>query len=62
MPVQILGAASSGWYAGPWKPSPTYGEDGRLFVFFDGMYGTADGSAFPFAFTLGCLELDRPRL
>lgn len=61
-PVQILTAEDRGWHSGPWKPSACYGEADprRLFVFFDGAYSRNDGSPFPFVFTLGCLEIDRP--
>jgi hypothetical protein len=31
-----------------------------MVVFFDGCYKTDDAGPFPFAFTLGCLETDRP--
>jgi hypothetical protein len=61
-PVQIMSAADRGWHAGPWKPSAGYSETAvdRLLVFFSGSYSKRDGSPFPFVFTLGCLELDRP--
>ncbi|HLK70011.1 MAG TPA: hypothetical protein VKU19_41565 [Bryobacteraceae bacterium] len=61
-PVQIMTAENCGWHSGPWKPSARYDEtnSGRLFVFFDGIYNTGQAGGFPFAFTLGCLELDRP--
>ena len=52
-PVRIMTAENRGWHAGPWKPSVQYGESGKMFVFFDGMYQ-------PFTFTLGCLELEPP--
>ena len=32
----------------------------RALVFFDGSYRTSDPGPFPFAFTLGCLEIDLP--
>jgi len=58
-PVQIMTAADRGWHSGPWKPSfqfdPSTGE--RALVFFDGLYRTSDPGPFPFAFTLGCLEV-----
>jgi hypothetical protein len=62
-PVQIMSAAQCGWHAGPWKPCARYSEIAadRLLVFFSGSYSKGDGSAFPFVFTLGCLELDRPQ-
>jgi hypothetical protein len=56
-PVQIMTAADRGWHAGPWKPSIAYDAGAApeaLFVFFSGAYSRNDGSAFPFAFTLGC--------
>jgi hypothetical protein len=30
-------------------------------VFFDGTYHNGDPGGFPFAFTLGCVDLDPPR-
>jgi hypothetical protein len=61
-PVQIMTAEDRGWHGGPWKPSVQYGEgsSNRMFVFFDGMYTKAGGGPFPYAFTLGCLEIERP--
>jgi len=61
-PVQILTGAERGWHAGPWKPSWRYSESDpdRLLVFFDSSYRKDEPGAFPFAFTLGCLETDRP--
>jgi hypothetical protein len=61
-PVQIMTAADRGWHAGPWKPSVQYGEidPNRIFVFFDGVYTKKETGAFPYAFTLGCLEIERP--
>ena len=32
----------------------------KLFVFFDGSYATGKPGGFPFAFTLGCIEIERP--
>jgi hypothetical protein len=32
-----------------------------VFVFFDGQYTVPGRAGFPFVFTLGCLEMDRPR-
>jgi hypothetical protein len=58
--VQILTAEDRGWHSGPWKPSLTYSDGGRALVFFDGLYRTNDPGPFPFAFTLGCLEVDLP--
>ena len=61
-PVQILTAEDRGWHAGPWKPCLRYGADpDRMFVFFDGQYTVPGRAGFPFVFTLGCLETDRPR-
>ncbi len=61
-PVQIMTAEDCGWHSGPWKPCLRYDEadPDHMFVFFDGQYSRDDGSPFPFVFTLGCLELDRP--
>ena len=60
-PVQILPAEDKGWRTGPWKPSLARDETqpGRLFVFFDGIYRTGGPGPFPFAFTMGCVELER---
>ncbi len=62
-PVQIMTAEDRGWHAGPWKPSLQYGErdPNRMFVFFDGLPSEGSGRAFAYAFTLGCLEIERPR-
>jgi hypothetical protein len=62
-PVQIMTAESRGC-SGPWKPSFQFCEpDGeRALVFFDGLYRTDDPGPFPFAFTLGCLEIVLPRI
>ncbi|KAA6456017.1 hypothetical protein DYQ86_26430 [Acidobacteria bacterium AB60] len=61
-PRQIQTAADRGWHSGGWKPS--FQLDGpagrRAFVFFDGLYRTEDPGPFPFAFTVGCLEVDLP--
>jgi hypothetical protein len=59
-PVQIMTAEDRGWHSGPWKPSLAFRDSGSrdAFVFFDGLYRTADPGPFPFAFTLGCLEID----
>jgi hypothetical protein len=61
-PVQIMTAEVCGWHSGPWKPSLRFDEENpnRTFVFFDGLYRTSDPGPFPFAFTLGCLEIDLP--
>jgi hypothetical protein len=61
-PVQIMTAADRGWHAGPWKPSFEFADADRrrALVFFDGSYRTSDPGPFPFAFTLGCLEIDLP--
>lgn len=61
-PIQIMTGEDSGWRAGPWKPSLQFaGVTGRRgFVFFDGMYRTCDPGPFPFAFTLGCAEIEFP--
>jgi len=62
-PVQIMTGEDRGWHVGPWKPSPQYGETdpNKMFVFFDGIYMKKDPGPFPYAFTLGCLEIDRPQ-
>lgn len=60
-PLQLMNAADGGWHAGPWRPSVQYSETdmNRMFVFFDGGYTKKnDSSGFPYAFTLGCLEVD----
>jgi hypothetical protein len=62
-PVQIMGAEDRGWHSGPFKPSLAFHEEdeGNAIVFFGGMYRTGDGGPFPFAFTLGGLEIALPR-
>ncbi|HEY1499413.1 MAG TPA: hypothetical protein VGF88_07535 [Acidobacteriaceae bacterium] len=62
-PLQIMTAEDKGWHSGPWKPTFDFAgdNDGRAFVFFDGAYRTSDPGPFPFAFTLGCLEIILPR-
>ena len=59
-PIQIMNAEDRGWHSGPWKPSVHYSEadPNRMFVFFDGIYRKNEPGPFPFAFTLGCLELE----
>jgi hypothetical protein len=59
-PVQLMTAENCGWHSGPWKPSVHHSEtdSNRLLVFFDGIYRTNESGPFPFAFTLGCLELE----
>lgn len=61
-PVQIMTAEDRGWHSGPWKPSLAFDDavPGRVFVFFDGLFRTSDPGPFPFAFTLGCLEIEQP--
>jgi hypothetical protein len=61
-PLQIMTAEDRGWHSGPWKPSFQFSEQiaDRALVFFDGAYRTSDPGPFPFAFTLGCLEIDLP--
>lgn len=61
-PVQIMTAADRGWHSGPWKPSFQFdGNIGeRALVFFDGLYRTSDPGPFPFAFTLGCVDIGLP--
>jgi len=62
-PVQIMTADDRGWHAGPWKPSgrPSDTDPDRRLVFFSGSYSRNDGSPFPFVFTLGCVEIERPQ-
>ncbi len=59
-PIQIMTAEDRGWHSGPWKPSLQFREQtgARALVFFNGLYRTSDPGPFPFAFTLGCLEID----
>lgn len=61
-PIQIMTGEDCGWHGGPWKPSLQFAGDtgGRGFVFFDGSYRTSDPGPFPFAFTLGCAEVELP--
>jgi hypothetical protein len=62
-PRQIMTARDCGWHSGPWKPSVRYGERDpkQMFVFFDGGYTKVnEPGGFPFAFTQGCLEIERP--
>lgn len=61
-PIQIMTGEDRGWHAGPWKPSLHFAEEAgrRAFVFFDGMYRTSDSGPFPFAFTLGCADVELP--
>jgi hypothetical protein len=61
-PIQIMTAEDQGWHSGPWKPCLQFdGETSdRALIFFDGLYRTNDAGPFPFAFTLGCLELALP--
>ncbi|MBV8569776.1 MAG: hypothetical protein JO319_04130 [Acidobacteriaceae bacterium] len=60
--VQITTAEDRGWHSGAWKPSIAWDDESgeRVFVFFDGLYRTSDPGPFPFAFTLGCLEMTLP--
>jgi hypothetical protein len=61
-PVQIMTADDKGWHSGPWKPSFQFESvaGNRALVFFDGTYRTNDPGPFPFAFTLGCVEVFLP--
>ena len=61
-PVQIMTAEDRGWHAGPWKPSFHYDEQDpdRMLIFFDGLRNTGEPGPFPFVFTSGCLEINRP--
>jgi hypothetical protein len=58
-PIQIMTAEDRGWHSSVWKPSLAFDQQNpqHAFIFFDGMYNTGDGGPFPFAFTLGCLEI-----
>lgn len=60
-PVQIMTSDDRGWHSGPFKPAFQFSGDERAFVFFSGAYRTDDPGPFPFAFTLGCIEIDLPR-
>ena len=53
-------ADDRGWHSGPWKPSFQFDEQtpNRAIVFFDGLYRTNDPGPFPFAFTLGCFNVE----
>jgi hypothetical protein len=57
-------AEDRGWHSGPWKPTFQFAEDNahHAFVFFDGLYRTSDPGPFPFAFTLGCFEVELPAI
>lgn len=59
-PTQIMTAENHGWHRGPWKPSVHYSESApnRMFIFFDGIYRKHEPGPFPFAFTLGCAEIE----
>ena len=61
-PIQIMTADDRGWHSGPWKPSLQFHEPSGecALVFFDGLYPTGDPGPFPFAFTLGCLDIRLP--
>lgn len=61
-PVQLMTAEDRGWHSGAFKPSLAFDEQNahHAFIFFDGMYNTGQGRHFPFAFTLGCFEVDLP--
>jgi hypothetical protein len=63
-PVQIMNAEPGGWHSGPWKPSFRYSETNpdSMLIFFDGVYKTDAGGPFPYVFTLGCLQIQRPDL
>ena len=60
-PVQLMTAESASWHTGPWKPSLQYEESDpkEMFIFFDGAYTRGEPGGFPFAFTLGCLQVKR---
>ena len=60
-PIQLMTAEDRGWHKGPFKPSLQFDDDGkRAWIFFDGMYNTGGPGPFPFALTLGCLEIILP--
>jgi len=61
-PVQIMTAEDRGWHSAPWKPTfhRLHEDQARALIFFDGHYRKDGAGAFPFVFTLGCLELDLP--
>jgi hypothetical protein len=61
-PAQIMNAEDRVWHSGAWKPALQFAEKdaSHAFVFFDGLYRTDDPGPFPFAFTLGCLEVELP--
>ena len=52
-------ADDQGWHSGPWKPSFQFDSNlgEHALVFFDGLYRTSDPGPFPFAFTLGCVDV-----
>ena len=59
--VQLMTAADRGWHAGPWRPSFRYLDSDlqKLLVFFDGGYmKPGETAGFPYAFTLGTLEVE----
>jgi hypothetical protein len=58
--VQIMTAEDRGWHAGPWRPCARYSEKdpNKMLVFFDGGYAKKNARGFPYAFTLGCLEVN----
>jgi hypothetical protein len=59
----IMAAEDRKWHCGAWKLSFQFHRPSqeRAFVFFDGFYRTSDPGPFPFALTLGCLEISLPR-
>jgi len=62
-PVQLMTAADRGWHSGPWKPSAAVSasDPARMLVFFSGLYSSKNASPFfPYVFTLGCAEVNRP--
>jgi hypothetical protein len=61
-PIQIMTAEDRGWHTGPWKPSFQFDQQiaNRAILFFDGRYRTSDPGRFPFAFTLGAVQVDLP--
>ena len=61
-PIQIMTAEDRGWHSGPFKPSLQFADQpaGQALVFFAGSRHTGDPGPFPFAFTLGCLQVPLP--
>lgn len=58
-PVQVMTAEDRGWHSGPWKPSLAFDtrRGDHALLFFNGVYRTSDPGPFPFAFTVGCIDI-----